>query len=191
MKKSRSKKGKSQMPASTTPHPGSNSGNIGGKGDFGVPVDGSRAELDYASNHTKHADPGAAQEADFEQDGVRDHGVGGPASGPGSSTGGDLDVDVIGVGDGGAGLAISGPDGFDSTSGARRADEATQDSNPSHRARKPLTEVPRVKGTTFSRGVEEDDVARGSDAATNSHMSEDSFAGEISRGDARGEEDSE
>lgn len=195
MKKSRSAGAKTGAARgrrkSATSHPGSKTENAVGKGDFGIPADAPRAELDYVSNNTKHSDPGAAQAADFEEDGVRDHGVGGPASGPGSSTGGDLDVDVIGVGTGGAGLAISGPDHVQTEAGTHRADEATGGSDQSHRARKPLTEVPQVHGTTFSRDVEEDDVARGSDAATSSHTSDDSFAGEVSRGDARGEDDSD
>ncbi len=195
MKKPRSagaKKGAARSHRSSdTSHPGSTKVKAEGKGDFGVPVDASRAEIDYVSNNTKHSDPGAAQPADFEQDGVRDHGAGGPASGPGSSTGGDLDVDVIGVGTGGTGLAISGPDNMETETGGRRADEVTGGSDRSHGGRKPLTEVPQVHGTTFSRDVEEDDVARGSDAATSSHSGDDSFAGEISRGDARGEDDSQ
>lgn len=190
MKKSRSKEDKPGSDRSDH-HSGNTAGNVVGKGDFGVRANAPRAEIDYVSNNTKHSDPGASQPADFEEEDVRDHGVGGPASGPGSSTGGDLDVDIVGVGTGGSGIAISGPDSLENESGTRHADEAASGSARSDRAHKRVTEVPQVHGTTFSRGVEEDDVARGSDAATNSHMSEDSFAGEVSRGDARGEDDSD
>src|SRR5689334_7359045 len=74
----------------------------GGARDFGVPEGtGPSPDRDYVSRNTRASDPGAAQPMDWERDGVRDHGAGGPASGPGSSSGGDLDPDVIGLGTGG------------------------------------------------------------------------------------------
>ena len=83
------------------------------KGDFGVPMGtGRTADRDYVTQNTKRADPGAAPPRSGEEggDGLRTTGVGGPATGDGASSGGDLDPDFIGVGSGGSGMAASGPE---------------------------------------------------------------------------------
>ena len=80
---------------------------LGGKGDFGAP-ESDPIERDYASQETKHADPGASVQR-FPNRGVRESGVGSNVAGPGSGSGGDLDTDVTGVGFGGDGIAQSGP----------------------------------------------------------------------------------
>ena len=72
---------------------------LGGKGDFGAP-ESDPIERDYASQETKHADPGASVQR-FPNRGVRESGVGSNVAGPGSGSGGDLDTDVTGVGFGG------------------------------------------------------------------------------------------
>ena len=88
--------------------------NVEAKGDFGVPVgSGPTRERDYVTRNTKRADPGAAPPrsgADDGGEGLRTTGVGGFASGEGSSSGGDLDPDIVGVGTGGSGVAQAGPD---------------------------------------------------------------------------------
>jgi hypothetical protein len=82
-----------------TLHPGGSAEDakaFGGKGDFGVP-ESNVIERTYTSANTKQADPGNAT-ARSGSDGSRVSGVGGNESGPGSSSGGDLDTDIIGFG---------------------------------------------------------------------------------------------
>jgi hypothetical protein len=85
---------------------------IGGKNDFGVSAGDPthRQERLYVSEETKHSDPGGTQPRSSTLTGNRVAGAGGPDAGPGSSSGGDLDTDVIGVGTGGSGVAQAGPD---------------------------------------------------------------------------------
>lgn len=95
---------------------------FGGKRDFGVPANKGRTrDRDYTSQNAKASDPGAAQPHSSEFTGVRTHGAGGMASGEGSSSGGDIDPDIIGLGDGGSGIAASPPGhrpGADDTDGS-------------------------------------------------------------------------
>jgi hypothetical protein len=84
------------------------------KGDFGVPADDTR-NANRVSEQTKHR--GGSVEPPREGDlqpraGVesREAGVGGREAGAGSSSGGDLDPDITGVGSAGDGLAEGGPD---------------------------------------------------------------------------------
>jgi hypothetical protein len=71
---------------------------VGGSGDFGVSPD-NRADRDYTSQNTKRADPGNAPPMASESaDGTRVAGAGGNDAGVGSSSAGDLDADIIGVG---------------------------------------------------------------------------------------------
>src|SRR5712671_6055641 len=96
---SRGRKGPSRKPKGKV---GSDSGaakGVGGKGDFGVPEN---------DTITRTSDRGAAQPHAGEGEG-RVAGVGGNASGRGSSSGGDLDTDIIGVGTGGSGVSQSPP----------------------------------------------------------------------------------
>src|SRR3954465_14194943 len=67
---------------------------VGGKLDFGAPED-KRRDRDYVSQETKSNDPGGAPLRVKVQDGARESGAGGPDSGPGSSSGGDLDTDIV------------------------------------------------------------------------------------------------
>jgi hypothetical protein len=71
---------------------------VGGSADFGVPLD-HRADRDYASQNTKRSDPGnAPPNSNEELDGERVSGVGGSNVGPGSSSSGNFDPDIVGVG---------------------------------------------------------------------------------------------
>jgi hypothetical protein len=79
-------------------HPGSSTHDakaLGGKGDFGVP-ENDPIERNYTSTNTKRADPGTAP-ARSGEDTERVSGVGGNESGVGSSSGGDIDTDIIGL----------------------------------------------------------------------------------------------
>ena len=177
---------------------------VASKGDFGIPA-GSGPSLDreYTSENTKRSDPGAAQPWDWEHDGVRDHGAGARDTGPGSASGGDLDPDIVGVGSGGEGIAQSGPDdppGADDTEDGRlhtsppplRQGNAVIE--PAHGLNQ--TGVGRVGGSKRVQGstVQGSDYASGPpnlgpDAATNPDaQQDDSFASEISAGEALGQD---
>ena len=119
---------KSQQQKTAPLHPGSSAEDakkVGGKGDFGMPENNVTART-YASENTRHADPGAAQPRSGSE-GVRVSGVGGNDSGPGSSSGGDLDTHIIGIGNGGNGIAASGkinePPGPDDTDGTAKGSD--------------------------------------------------------------------
>ena len=84
---------------------------VGGKEDFGVSADPQdRAEQEIVSREIKSQDPGGGTVRSSANVGDRTSGVGGNASGPGSSSGGDLDPSIVGVGTHGAGVSQSGPD---------------------------------------------------------------------------------
>jgi hypothetical protein len=88
---------KSSNPKTTT-HPGSSTQDaqaIGGPSDFGVP-ESDVIERTYTSQNTKRSDPGNAVPRSGS-DGARTAGVGGNDSGPGSSSGGDIDTDIVGI----------------------------------------------------------------------------------------------
>jgi hypothetical protein len=157
---------------------------VGGKGDFGVPVDKGRTrDLDYVSENTKHSDRGAAQPKSSEFDGLRTHGAGGIASGDGTSSGGDLDPDIIGVG-GTGGIAASGPDerpGVE-TDGSTRG-RASGPPAP----RENQNAIGKVTGSreeyrTIARAMAEGGREQeGADAATNPEArGDDAFMGEVS-----------
>ena len=165
-------------------------GKVANKGDFGVSEShASRGERDYVSHNTKLSDPGAAQAWSHENsDGARVTGAGAHASGEGSGSGGDIDTDIVGVGTGVTGVSSSGP------SDRRGADE-TDGSSSQFASGKPATgrvpkDVDAFKGSTYTgpdRSTTGDE--QGSDAATDpKDRDDDSFKGEISSGEARGED---
>src|SRR2546423_264094 len=83
---------------------------VAGRGDFGVPAGaGASRDRDYVSENTKRSDPGNAMPRSGEEEGLRTTGTGAAAAGDGSGSGGDLDPDILGVGTGGTGVAMSGP----------------------------------------------------------------------------------
>jgi hypothetical protein len=159
------------------------------KGDFGVHVEkATRAERDYVNRNTKVSDPGAAQPWSRESiDGARTSGAGAHDGGVGSGSGGDIDTDIIGVGTGGSGLSQSGP------SDRRRADD-TDGSSAQFASGRPAAGAPnptgdRFAGSTFTGDPEVETSPAGSDNATNPEIrDDDSFRGEISSGEARGED---
>ena len=179
--------------------PGSESNeakDVGGKADFGVPAGaGPSRERDYVNENTKRSDPGAAQPMDWEHDGRRDHGAGSPDSGPGSGSGGDVDTDFVGVGTGGSGIAASGeigrppgPDDSDGTSNEFAAGRPAQGRNQTGVGK--VGGDKRVEGTLVSGGLDQHtNDGEGADDATNPQArGDDSFAAEISSGEARGED---
>ena len=188
-----------------TPREGKAMGKVGsdrealkqiGKGDFGVPAGEAGPDRDYVSQNAKASDRGAAQPSSAEFQGNRTHGAGGKASGVGSSSGGDLDTDIIGVGTGGSGIAANtplehrpGPDDSDGTSNEMGSGAPAKGENqdgigkvggprPVHRA---IAQANRDAA---------EPVGTGSDAANNPQESgDDSFRGEVSSGDGRGEDE--
>ena len=165
-------------------------------GDFGAPAGESHPlERDYVSQNTKRSDPGVAQPRSGESaNGTRTSGVGGSASGDGSSSGGDINTDVIGIGTG-SGVAVSGPDdepGADDVF----SDESVSDVFASGGHAKGEKEIDarrigrddRVKGSTVSVGDDRTTAPVGADSATTSAHDDDSFAGEISSGEAGGQD---
>jgi hypothetical protein len=173
--------------------------NVGGTTDFGVPAgsEPSRAR-EYTSDNTKASDPGAAMPRSGEEaEGVRTSGAGAADEGVGSGSGGDIDTDILGVGTGGSGISATGPDhppGPDDSDGTSRE----MASGPPAKGENQtgvgtIGGGGRVKGTTHSGEIDVTTGAlpEGSDAATNpAARGDDSFAGEVSSGEAAGEDPS-
>jgi hypothetical protein len=177
---------------------------VGGKRDFGVPETGRERDRAYVSQETKANDPGAMPERSANP-GNRVTGVGGNASGVGSSSGGDIDTDLIGVGAGGSGLAQSGPDrtsGPDIVEGDQSPSEAFASRQPpraggrnlkvDRNRKRPSNRREIIKGSTIDRSggdVSTTDPGQGSAAVTNPReRDDDSFAGEINIDEASGME---
>ena len=158
---------------------------MGGKGDFGVP-ESNVAERTYTSTNTKRSDPGGAPPR-AGSDGSRTSGVGGTRSGPGSSSGGDLDPDIIGLGTGG-GVAASGKihekTGPDSATGTSD-DFASGDKGTGTGATAPPE---WVRGSTMQPPDDRTDGTGGADA-TNPTTDNNAFVGEVSSDEASGRND--
>jgi len=168
-------------------HPGSSAkdaAKIGGKGDFGVP-ESNVTERTYTSLNTKASDRGAAQPRSGEG-GLRTSGVGGINSGPGSASGGDLDPTSTGLS--GSGLSASGrvnePAGPDDTDGS----SAAFASGPPAQGRNQKGPVQPIRGSTVQAGNDRTTGPQGADGVANSDPDNDASAGEISSGEASGED---
>lgn len=179
-------KRQSDKSAKEQTHPGSSVQDakaVGGKGDFGVP-ESDVAERTYISMNTRRADPGGAP-ARSGAGGSRTSGVGGNNSGPGSSSGGDLDTDIVGLGTGG-GVAASGrihePPGPDDATGTSR-DFA---SGPPSGGAKPSPIPELVQGSTIQPPDDRTVGAQGADAASHPEPGDNAFVGEISSDEASG-----
>lgn len=168
---------------------------VGGKGDFGVPESGRERDRQYVSQETKSQDPGGIPAHSGVDDRVT--GVGGNASGIGSSSGGDIDTDIIGVGTGGTTVSQAGPDdrrdGADIVTGdqpgrGRSSQNQSRNQNqptPQHQP-PPGAFVQRSDGDASTSGD-----GQGAAAATNpAAQDDDSFAGEISLDEASGADNS-
>lgn len=173
MKKQKAKPGSSSDDAKS----------IGGKGDFGVP-ESDVVERTYTSANTRYSDPGHAE----PRGGANscETGVGANASGPASSSGGDLDPDMVGIGTG-RGVSQSGPD----TNFSGGPDEAQNQSSRHSSLRAPVQHLnqPGAGESTVSRTKDASTGAdaQGADAATNpSARQDDSFSAEISTDEASG-----
>jgi hypothetical protein len=159
---------------------------LGGQNDFGAPESDVVART-YTSRNTKRSDPGAAQPR-AGAGGARTSGVGGTQSGPGSSSAGDVDTDIIGLGTGG-GIAASGkihePPGPDDSTGTSR-DFA---SGPASQGGTPPRAPELVRGSTIQPPDDRTVGAGGADAASHPEAGDDAFAGEISSDEVTGRND--
>jgi hypothetical protein len=187
MKQTRKGKATHQATQKTT-HPGSSIEDaqaVGGKGDFGVRED-DVVERTYTSQNTKRSDPGGAP-ARSGSDDSRTSGVGGNESGAGSSSGGDLDTDFVGVGTG-SGIAASGkihePPGPDDSTGTSR-DGA---SGPPAAGANEDQVRQIVRGSTV-QAYDETTAPQGADASAQSDRGDDAGAGEVSNDEASGRND--
>lgn len=156
-------------------------------GDFGVHASRSSAgDRAYTSRNAKLSDPGNAQPWSRENaDGDRTAGAAGHASGVGSSSGGDLDPDLIGVGTGGSMIAQSGPGnrpGEDDTDGS--SDEFATGGHATGRV---PPDADRFSGSSYTGELPAGPVG-GADNAVNPAREDDSFAGEVSSGEASGQD---
>ena len=167
------------------------------EGDFGVPTgSGTTREREYVSENTKRSDPGTTAPFSHEFEGRRTAGAGARYDGDGSGSGGDLDPDFVGVGTGGSGVAASpprgtsGPDDSDGSSNEMASGGPALGHNQGgvHR----VGGSRRVAGTTFDRAggdLQSTPLDQGADAATNpAARGDDSFAAEVSTGEAMGED---
>lgn len=182
----------------STPKPGSDpraAARIGGKGDFGVP-ESDVPERTYTSENTKASDPGASHPRAGSDEG-RVSGVGGTAVGRGASSGGDVDVDLIGVGTGGSTVSAGGsihekpgPDDVDADGRDFASGPPAQGKNQTHIGQ--VGGDKRVDGSTVDQSGGDRDTSgfnQGADAITNPPARNDNaFAGEISLDEAAGQE---
>ena len=174
------------------------------KSDFGVPAadagkyPGLADEAKNQPGGDHLVDPRAPRSETAEN---RDAGVCGHSSGAGSSSGGDVDTDWVGVGSGGSGLASSGPEsrqnGADMTDGFSdsNASIAPHDANIEAAHGSPVDtrgirpNDMKLKGTTVNRDGG-DATTTGFGQGTGSVQSigngDDAEAGEISLGEAGG-----
>jgi len=190
---SRGQKGPTEKPTGKVGSDSDAARQVGGKGDFGVSEQDTIGRA-YTSANTRASDPGAATPHAGEDEG-RTAGAGGNASGVGSSSGGDLDTDIIGVGTGGTGVAASGPRG---TSGPDDSDGSAREfaSGPPTQNTKGKKAGKVVGGDTVDHGggdIETTAEGRGADAASRPARGDpdaidDSFAGEVSGGEASGQD---
>jgi hypothetical protein len=161
-----------------------------GNRDFGIPAEGAgrftevAEEAKYQPGGDHLSDPRPARSGESAN---RESGVGGVNAGPGSSSGGDIDTDFVGVGTHGIGLSESGPDvrttGPDMTQGGT----PHHDPHP-HRPRKKMRgdTVDRSGGdaTTTGEGM-------GSGGLETADRGDDAAAGELSQGEAAGDDNTD
>ena len=168
---------------------------VAAEGDFGVPVGaGPSPDRDYVSRNTKRSDPGNAMPRSGETEGLRTTGAGASAAGDGSGSGGDLDPDFVGVGTGGSGVAMSGPsDRRDKSESDGTSAEMASGRPAAGRNQAGVHRVggsKRVPGSVVSGDLDFHTGADGqtSDNVNNPARGDDSFAAEVTLGEALGED---
>ena len=175
--------------------PGSNAADaakVGGKGDFGV-HESDVAERTYTSENTKAAERGVAQPNSYEHRQTRQSGAGGHDSGPGSSSGGDIDPSFVGLG--GAGLAENIEK--DEDGGAAETDGSSRNAASGGPAQgENETNVGKVGGAKpqyrdVIQPADDNAAGSGADAVArpDGESADQSFVGEISSGEVSGRDD--
>jgi hypothetical protein len=158
--------------------------------DFGVPardagrLPGTAEEAKYQPQGDHISDPRAPRSG---SGGTRESGVGGRDSGAGSSSGGDVDTDILGVGTDGLSLASGGPD--ERSTGA----DMTQAGTPQHIAH-PHNPTELIRGSTVNRSggdVSTTGSGMGAGGLTDADPGDDAAAGEISQGEAAGDDNTD
>lgn len=171
--------------------------------DFGARADDA-TERAYASQSALNQDPGRIQtRSNDESGGNRQAGVGSSGQGAGAGSGGDIDPDIIGLGTGRS-IAANIPDkteqnadGPDRTGGSASAFASGKPAKRENQDRTHLTaldDVPRGGTVTYDRDREPGTLdAEGADAlrtTSNDDPYADAAAGEVSRGESAGPDDS-
>jgi hypothetical protein len=131
------------------------------KNDFGIPAKQAKPGQQEVIDGSLDDRPLGTRLPANDPDGVRDTGVGGPDSGPGSFSGGDVDPDVIGVGSG-TGISAA-PVGHDEdTSGPDETETGVDNLADGHPAKGENNLPPgthgasgKVSGTVNDRGDRE------------------------------------
>lgn len=176
------------------------------KNDFGIPAANAGrfpGVADEAKNQPAGDNLSDARAPGSETAENRDAGVGGHASGAGSSSGGDLDTDWVGVGSGGSGLAVGGPDAQrdgadmidDSSDPFAAAAPRQRNINPARGAERDTGVVRptdmELKGTTVNRDGGDASTTgsgQGAGSVTSADNGDDAEAGEINLGEAGGDD---
>ena len=175
--------------------------NVKAEGDFGVPAgSGPSRDRDYVSQNTKRSDPGSAMPRSGEDDGgdaARETGAGADAAGPGAGSGGDLDPDFVGVA-GGSGIAASPPGtrvGADASDGSSDEFASGGHAKGLNQRRDEIGRIggaPQINpGSVIHRADDRSTSPDGEGAASATEgpaRGDDSFAAEISLGEASGED---
>jgi hypothetical protein len=160
------------------------------KNDFGIPSQdagrftGAAEEAKYQPEGDHQHDP---RQAHSGGDGNRDSGVGGVNAGPGSSSGGDVDTDIVGVGIQGSGLSEGGPDERTQGADMTTAGSGKLDAHPHE---------PRVqmRGNTINRSGGDFTTSGESEGAASMSVADagdDAAAGELSNGEAAGDDNTD
>ena len=162
-----------------------------GKGDFGIPSEGAGRftemadEAKYQPGGDHLSDPRPPRSGGGS--GNRDSGVGGVNTGPGSSSGGDIDTDFVGVGTHGTGISASGPD-------SRRAGPDMTDKGTPRLQPHPHEPRKKTRGSTVDRSggdVTTTGGGMGTSGLETADSGDDAAAGEISQGEAAGDDNTD
>jgi hypothetical protein len=158
--------------------------------DFGIPVGEAgkhteaAEEAKYQPEGDHHTDP---RQPRSSTEGSRESGAGGVDSGPGSSSGGDLDTDLVGVGTHGSGVSMAGPD-------ARKGGpDMIQSGSNSHKANAHHSRT-KMRGTTVNQSEPDTTTignGTGASTVTPVETGDDAAAGEISQGEAVGDDNTD
>jgi hypothetical protein len=133
-----------------------------GERDFGVPQE-DQTELNYTSRNAKVSDRGNAVRRSGDDEVERDTGAGGAASGPGSSSGGDLDATESNLG---TGISQS-PANPDYAGGADDASNSPLGTGRQPGGKEKVGGDKRVKGSVVNKSTDNETAGKGADGTDN------------------------